>query len=243
MKLNLLGAVLSSVALLAGASSVAAQDDTKAVLALGQVGAQMQLDGGRIITLMLAGDNATDETMKLVAGLERLQTLRITGGKVTGAGLAHAAKLPAMQTLWIENTPLADRDIEQLAALGSVSNYVLHGTDISGMGLQRLQSLLEKQKREAVVDYHRGGLLGVSGSPTFERCLINTVVPESAAASAGIQPGDIIVKFDGQPIENFQALQMVVSQTPPGEPIEMRIERDGKELPKTVTLARRPATF
>ena len=232
-----------SYAFLLGVAPLFAQDDTKAVLALGEIGAQMQLDGGRIITLILAGERADDEAMKLVAGLDRLQTLRITNGKVTGTGFAHAAKLPALHTLMIEHTPLADRDVEQLAALQSVSTYLLHGTDISGMGLQRLESLLEKAKREATVDFHRGGLFGVAGSPLYERCQINTVVPDSAAASAEIQPGDIIVKFDGQAIENFPALQAVVSQTPPGEVIEVQIERDGKTLTKKVTLTPRPATF
>ncbi len=226
------------------AGQLAAQDDdTKTVLALGEAGAQMQLDGGRIITLMLVGDNASDETMKRVEGLTRLQTLRISNGKVSGAGLAHAAKLPALHTLWIENTPLGDRDVEQLVRLESVSNFVLHGTDISGMGLQRMQSLLEKAKREANVDYHRGGLFGVTGSPLVERCIISMVVPESAAASAEIQPGDVIVKFDGRPIENFQSLQAVVSQCPPGELLEVQIERDGKTIKKKVTLNRRPAAF
>jgi membrane-associated protease RseP (regulator of RpoE activity) len=222
---------------------VAQDDDTKAVVALSEAGAQLQLDSGRIIVLMLAGDNATDETMKFVEGLKSLQTLRINGGKVTGAGLAHAEKLPALHTLWLENAPLADRDVERLSQLKSVSTYVLHGTDISGMGLQRLQSLLAKQEREVSIDYHRGGLFGVSGSPTYERCQISMVVPESAAASAEIQPGDIIVKFDGQPITDFPSLQAVVSQTPPGEPIAVKIEREGKTIDKRVTLARRPAAF
>lgn len=231
--------------LLVIAAPLAAQedDDTKAVVALSEAGAQLQLDGGRIIVLMLAADSATDETMKLVAGLSSLQTLRITGGKVTGKGLAHAEKLPALHTLWLENAPLADRDVEQLAKLASVSTYVLHGTDISGMGLQRLQSLLEKEKREVSVDYHRGGLLGVTGIPALEHCRISMVVPESAAASADLQPGDIIVKFDGQPITDFPSLQAVVSQTPPGEPIAVKIERDGKSIDKKVTLGRRPSTF
>lgn len=244
MKAYILSVACWAMVLLVVCAPVCAQDDdTKAILALGEAGAQMQLDGGRIITLMLAGDNASDETMKRIEGLARLQTLRITNGKVTSAGLAHAAKLPALHTLWIENTPLADRDVEQLVALESVSNYVLHGTDISGMGLQRMESLLEKAKREASIDYHRGGLFGVSGSPLLERCTISMVVPESAAASAEIQPGDVIVKFDGQTITNFQTLQAVVAQTPPGEPLEVQIERDGKTIKKKVTLNRRPAAF
>src|SRR5579863_2623821 len=40
---------------------------------------------------------------------------------------------------------------------------------------------------------------------------IDEVVPDSAAAAAGLQAGDLIVAIDGQPIANFTDMQRVVS--------------------------------
>ncbi|UEM05883.1 RIP metalloprotease RseP [Skermanella rosea] len=63
---------------------------------------------------------------------------------------------------------------------------------------------------------------------------IGTVQEQSAAARAGILPGDVIVEIDGQPIERFEEVQQIVRFNQ-GTPLALVVERDGSRLPLTVT--------
>jgi serine protease Do len=58
------------------------------------------------------------------------------------------------------------------------------------------------------------------------------------AKPAGIQPGDVIVKFDGKDIKEVRDLTRQVADTPVGKDVEVIIIRKGKEEKKTVKLGR-----
>jgi regulator of sigma E protease len=58
---------------------------------------------------------------------------------------------------------------------------------------------------------------------------VDEVIPNSAAAAAGFQPGDLVVSIDGRPIEDFSEMQRVVA-TNPGRPLEFGVERAGKTI-------------
>ena len=60
----------------------------------------------------------------------------------------------------------------------------------------------------------------------------------SPAASAGIKPGDIILGFQGEPIQNPHDLTRRVAGTPPGAKVALRVTRGGRETPVEVTLGR-----
>ena len=98
--------------------------------------------------------------------------------------------------------------------------------------------MLRTAGREATVRLHFGGFLGVSGTYDDDRCRLTNVVADSAAAEAGLQVGDVIVKLDGQAIDNFQELADAVALTPPEQPIPLEIERDGTPMKLTVSLRR-----
>ncbi|HEU4894738.1 MAG TPA: trypsin-like peptidase domain-containing protein [Acidimicrobiia bacterium] len=66
--------------------------------------------------------------------------------------------------------------------------------------------------------------------------VINTVVAESAAESAGIQVDDVVIGFDGVPIVDWPDLIAQVRSHQPGETVEMLILRDGEEITVSVTL-------
>ena len=54
-------------------------------------------------------------------------------------------------------------------------------------------------------------------------------VPEGPAASAGIEPGDVIVEFNGKPIVRNDDLPQIVANTAPGTTVPVKVIRDGKE--------------
>ncbi len=65
-------------------------------------------------------------------------------------------------------------------------------------------------------------------------------VPEGPSRSAGLEAGDVIVKFDGQDIEDVNELLRIVADTEVGKTVEVEVFRQGEGLmTKEVTLARR----
>lgn len=58
--------------------------------------------------------------------------------------------------------------------------------------------------------------------------------PASPAAAAGIQPGDVIVSIDGQPVSTFAEATAIV-QAAPGETLDMVVRRDGEEKSLSIT--------
>jgi len=55
---------------------------------------------------------------------------------------------------------------------------------------------------------------------------------------AGIEAGDVIIKFDGKDIKDIRDLPRVVADTPVGKDVAVLINRKGKEETKTVKLGR-----
>ena len=64
--------------------------------------------------------------------------------------------------------------------------------------------------------------------------IVAQVTPDSPAAHAGLQQGDVITQLNGARLLNGQALQVAVSETQPGTSISVGILRDGK--PQTIKL-------
>ena len=58
---------------------------------------------------------------------------------------------------------------------------------------------------------------------------VSSVQPGSAAAVAGIHPGDLILGVDGRSIRDFEELRVYV-QFRAGVPIDLRIDRDGSDI-------------
>jgi serine protease Do len=54
-------------------------------------------------------------------------------------------------------------------------------------------------------------------------------VPAGPAATAGIEPGDVIVEFNGKPIVRNDDLPQIVAATAPGTTVPVKVLRDGKE--------------
>jgi serine protease Do len=68
--------------------------------------------------------------------------------------------------------------------------------------------------------------------------LIAGVDDKGPAKPAGIEAGDVIIKFDGKDIKEMRDLPRIVADTPVGRDVEVVIVRKGKEEKKTVKLGR-----
>jgi regulator of sigma E protease len=63
---------------------------------------------------------------------------------------------------------------------------------------------------------------------------VMTVVPSSAAAAAGVMPGDKIIGVDGHPIDRYEDLQTYV-QARPGVPMQLSVTRAGRDMNIPIT--------
>jgi serine protease Do len=66
--------------------------------------------------------------------------------------------------------------------------------------------------------------------------LVLNVAPNGAAAKAGIEPGDVILSYNGKPIRNRDELVAMVTATKPGTSVPVRIVRDRQERTVSVTV-------
>ncbi|HTS52322.1 MAG TPA: DegQ family serine endoprotease, partial [Burkholderiales bacterium] len=80
------------------------------------------------------------------------------------------------------------------------------------------------------------GLADSFGLKSLEGALVSTVEAGSPAAKAGVEPGDVILKFNGQRVDNSAQLPVQVAQIKPGTTVSLELLRKGatKELNVTV---------
>jgi serine protease Do len=66
--------------------------------------------------------------------------------------------------------------------------------------------------------------------------VVLNVAPGGAAARAGLEPGDVIIAYNGKPIRNRDELVGMVTATKPGSTVPVRIVRDRQERTISVTV-------
>jgi serine protease Do len=83
---------------------------------------------------------------------------------------------------------------------------------------------------------------GASGSDTGG-VTVGEVVSGSPAEQAGLQPGDVIRKFDGRDVKNFITLRTLVAQAPLDKQVELQIVRNGKPLTVKTQIKEQPVDY
>jgi serine protease Do len=97
----------------------------------------------------------------------------------------------------------------------------------------------------------RRGLLGVNiqavneslaksfGSPSTDGALVSQVISGSPAEKAGVKAGDIIIKFNDQPVKDHSHLKNLVGREKPGTSAKLTVFRDKKIVDLNVKIAER----
>jgi membrane-associated protease RseP (regulator of RpoE activity) len=78
--------------------------------------------------------------------------------------------------------------------------------------------------------------LGVSTDVHDGKVTVQQVTLGTGAARAGVRAGDVVVAFDGRPLEGPDGLNKLIRARKPGDQVALRILRDGKALELEATL-------
>ena len=76
--------------------------------------------------------------------------------------------------------------------------------------------------------------------PDAKGVLLRQVVPNTPAADAGLQPGDVIIEMGGKTLRNTADLSKVLMSYQSGDTLEIVVLRNGQEVTATLTLGERP---
>src|SRR5215467_501123 len=66
--------------------------------------------------------------------------------------------------------------------------------------------------------------------------VVSSVLPNSAALKAGMEPGDVVIEYNGRPVPNRDELVKMVVATKPGTSVPVKILRNKQEKTLTVTV-------
>ena len=69
-------------------------------------------------------------------------------------------------------------------------------------------------------------------------CSISDVVGGSGAEKAGLKPGDVIMKIDGEPVTIFEDIRLIIAQHRAGDKLEVEFTRDEQTNTATIELSR-----
>jgi serine protease Do len=151
-------------------------------------------------------------TLGIWLGLAGIAALSLAG---RGVGLAQRAPRPAA----------AETHARRLGGAAMVSNG---SHDWFGAGEH---SWLGVTVRDVTAeDVARLKLPGDYGA------IVDNVEPDSPAAKAGLEPNDVILRFDGERVRSEAELTRLVRETPPGRTVSVEISRGGQTRALQVTV-------
>ncbi len=78
------------------------------------------------------------------------------------------------------------------------------------------------------------------GIKDMHGALVSDAQPDTPAAKAGIKPGDIVTKVNGEQVKDARDLSRRISSLAPGVNVTITVMRDGKEKDFSVSLAKLP---
>ena len=70
--------------------------------------------------------------------------------------------------------------------------------------------------------------------------LVVAVEPNSPAAQAGIRPGDVVIRFDDEPVGEPAGFVLMLTRAKVGTQLPIEIMRDGQPQTIPVFIGRRP---
>ncbi|MEI2417278.1 Do family serine endopeptidase [Orrella sp. JC864] len=169
----------------------------------------------------------------------------VTSGIVSAIGRDTGEYLPFIQTDVAVNPgnsggPLLNLNGE---VVGINSQIVSRSGGFMGISLaipiDEAMRVVEQLKKDGRVTRGRIGVqigevskevADAIGLPRAEGALVSGVEAQGPADAAGVQPGDVIQRFNGQAIHRWSDLPRIVGETRPGSQVDMELWRKGRNV-------------
>ncbi|MHB8410669.1 MAG: PDZ domain-containing protein [Candidatus Acidiferrales bacterium] len=75
--------------------------------------------------------------------------------------------------------------------------------------------------------------------PRLAGVIVSEVLLDSPSTKAGLETNDVILEYDGQPVEGVVQFRRLVRETPPGRSVDVEVDRKGHEQKLTVQVGNR----
>jgi serine protease Do len=107
----------------------------------------------------------------------------------------------------------------------SAQAMVIHGAGGGYLGIGGMEFTADKVKSLGLKD--EAGVL------------VSSVAEDGPAAKAGVKEGDVVLEFNGTPVQGTVQFQRMVGETPPGRQVKLTIWRNGASQTLTATIGER----
>lgn len=191
-------------------------------------GACPTLSFGIVNGLEVLSDNPHYEAIQINAPVKP--------GNSGGAVANTSGQIVGLITATLAYPPIAHMNPSLQESL--ISSNILSGQNISfALPIKTVQTIAKHIMERGEV---QRGWLGVSvGHLDARGLLVTSVVHQSPAAHAGILQRDIIVDFNGTPVNTYTDLMRLVTSVAPNTPVKVEVLRDGEHLALDVVLGAR----
>jgi hypothetical protein len=167
----------------------------------------------------LRGPKITPIAFQALSQLKQVRAVRLRSVEITPQQLLLLQELGSLEHLGLSYMEVDDSFIPTVLQLPINQSIRLYGTRVSELG--------EKQLNEALdgIEIFRGagGFLGISS--ISRQAQVDQVTPGSAAAQAGVVPGDIIVSINKIRIATFDELRIELGKYRVGDTIDIVLRR------------------
>lgn len=190
---------------------------------------------------------ANTATTGIVSALNRPVVTREEGAEMTDASFSSAIQTDASVNPGNSGGPLVNRAGHVVGINSSIASNATSSEGAGSIGLgfaipSNTARLIADQLAQTGTATH--ALLGVRandgeatlGSVSYRGAQILEVTDGSAAAKAGLEPGDVVTRFGDVPIGSATALTAYVRSLEVGSTHTLTVYRDGQERQVEVTL-------
>jgi PDZ domain len=154
----------------------------------------------------------------------------------TSDDLRQVSQIRQQRNFRLEGAPIGDDQVKMFAEKEKLAYLQLINTKVTPDAVD----LVKTKHPNATVHVRNQALLGVAAENHATGVMVIRVEPGTAAAGAGIVPGDVIVTIDGHKLPDFDRLTARIAQHQPGDKVDIEIIRNEKLTPLKVALGNWP---
>lgn len=208
---------------------------------------------GNIKVLELKNTAVELRLIQAFASIKSLITLEFVNCKIADGTLQSIGDCQNILSLVFKDTEVDSAALKSIEPLANIKYLNLLACKFSTESYRRLK----KTRPDINIDFSGQAFFGVRGTPVgmgrpmiigpdgnfappdhsqTGGALISDVIPQSGAAKAGIEIGDIIEFINGESIVQFEDLRLQIAQYRAGETLNVGIIRDGEAMEVEVQL-------